>query len=182
MLQSANASDVVSLPPPDSFDFSRSFAHVSENAAQVATTTHNQLSHQEASDTQYLGPFADMILAVRYFALRYFFHTIIWLRFGSSAAPGQYQPRFPKANFPIRRSQLSCYPTTLIDLPSTGHFPSSIGHVLSFAIVRIHRVNCHRLSSSSLCLPSLARLPCSTYQRLMKTYVSLLSSHNPIYS
>jgi hypothetical protein len=172
VLQSANASDVVSLPPSDSLDFSRPFTHVSESAAQVATTTSNQLSHQEASDTQYLGPFADMILSVRSFALRYCFHTIIWLRFGSAAASGpQYQPRFPNANFPTRRSQLSYYPTTLIDLPPTGHIPSSIGHVLRFSIARIHRVNCHRLSSSSLCLPSLARLPCSTYQRLIKTYV-----------
>jgi hypothetical protein len=62
VLQSANASSVVSTPPPDSFDFSRSSAHVSETAVQVAATALNQLSQQEAPDTHY--PFAGMILSV----------------------------------------------------------------------------------------------------------------------
>ena len=61
VLQSANASSVVSTPPPDSFDSSRSSAHVSENSVQVAATALNQLSQQEAPDHY---PFAGMILSV----------------------------------------------------------------------------------------------------------------------
>ncbi len=71
VLQSANASNVVSPPPPDSFDFSRSYAHVSESAAQVAVTAVNQLSHQEAPDIHYPGPFDGMILSVRFFSRCY---------------------------------------------------------------------------------------------------------------
>jgi hypothetical protein len=67
VLQSANASSVVSPPPSDSFDFSRSYAHVSESAAQVAATAVNQLSQQEALDIHYPGLFDDMILSVRFF-------------------------------------------------------------------------------------------------------------------
>lgn len=71
VLQSANASNVVSPPPPDSFDFSRSYAHVSESAAQVAATAVNQLSQQEAPDIHYPGPFDGMTLSVRFFSRRY---------------------------------------------------------------------------------------------------------------
>jgi hypothetical protein len=82
VLQSANASSVVSSPPPDSFDFSRSSAHVSENAVQDAARALNQLSQQEAPDTHY--PFAGMILSVRTFSRRYTFPTIF---FFSSTVP-----------------------------------------------------------------------------------------------
>jgi hypothetical protein len=77
VLQSANASNVVSPPPPDSFDFSRSYAHVSESAAQVAATALNQLSQHEAPDIHYPGPFDSMTLSVRFFSRCYsiFFFT-----------------------------------------------------------------------------------------------------------
>jgi len=65
VLQRANASNVISPPPPDNFDFLKSYAHVSENVAPVAATAVNELSHLEASDTHFPGPFADMILSVR---------------------------------------------------------------------------------------------------------------------
>lgn len=78
VLQSANASGVVSTPPPDSFDFSRSPAHVSENSVQDAATALNQLSQQEAPDTHY--PFAGMILSVRTFSRRYIALSITSLR------------------------------------------------------------------------------------------------------
>jgi hypothetical protein len=68
VLQSANASNVVSPPPPDSFDFSKSYAHVNESAAQVAATAVNQLSQEEAPDIHYPGPFDGMILSVRFFS------------------------------------------------------------------------------------------------------------------
>lgn len=68
VLQSANASNVVSSPPPDSFDFSRSYAHVSESTAQVAALAVNQLSQREEPDIHYPGPFGGMILSVRFFS------------------------------------------------------------------------------------------------------------------
>jgi len=71
VLHSANASNVASPPPPDSFDFSRSYAHVSESADQVAATAVNQLSQQEAPDIYYPGPFDGMILSVRFFSRCY---------------------------------------------------------------------------------------------------------------
>jgi hypothetical protein len=73
VLQSANASNVVSSPPPDSFDFSRPSTHVSENAVQVAATALNQLSQQDVPDTYH--PFASMILPVCSFSQRYIFFT-----------------------------------------------------------------------------------------------------------
>lgn len=100
MLQSANASNVVSPPPTDSFDFSRSYAHVSESAAQVAATAVNQLSQQEA-DVHYPGLFDGMILSVRLFSRCYgiFFYFIIWLRqfrgFGSPIPASDLQCHFP---------------------------------------------------------------------------------------
>jgi len=63
VLQNANASNAVSSPSPDRFDFSRSASQVNENAVQVAATALNQLSQQEAQDGYY--PFAGMILSVR---------------------------------------------------------------------------------------------------------------------
>jgi hypothetical protein len=174
VLQSANASSVVSTPPPDSFDFSRSSAHVSENAVQVAATALNQLSQQEAPDTHH--PFAGMILSVCvpspdviYFSLDNL------LRFDSSAALGtQRHHSNTNATFPIRRSQHSCSPTTSTDLRFTGYFPLSIGHVLRITIARVHRVNCRQLSSSSPCWPLLARQHCSSYQKRTMTYVPTL--------
>ena len=77
VLQNANASNVVSSPPPDSFDFSRPSTHVSESAVQVAATALNQLSQQDVQD-----PFANMILPVCSFSQRYmfcFFHFIMCL-------------------------------------------------------------------------------------------------------
>ena len=71
VLQSANATDVVSPPPPESFDFSRSYAHVSEGAAPIAVTAVNQLSQQEAPDIQYPGPFDSLTLSVRLFSRCY---------------------------------------------------------------------------------------------------------------
>jgi hypothetical protein len=67
----ANASNVVSPPPPDCFDFSKSYAHVSESAVQVAATAVNQLSQQEAPDVYYPGPFDNMTLSVRFFSRCY---------------------------------------------------------------------------------------------------------------
>jgi putative component of membrane protein insertase Oxa1/YidC/SpoIIIJ protein YidD len=177
VLQSANASNVVSPPPPESFDFSRSYAHVGESAAQVAATALNQLSQQEAPDIHYPGPFDGMTLSVRFFSRCYsiFFYLIICLRFDSSVAlVPQYQLPISNATFPTRRSQPSCSPTTSIDLRFTGHFPSSIGHVLRLAIAHVHRVDCRHLSSLSPCWPSLARLPCSSSQTPMKMYVFFL--------
>ncbi|KAH9998335.1 fungal-specific transcription factor domain-containing protein [Russula vinacea] len=78
VLQSANASSVVSTPPPDSFDSSRSSAHVSENSVQVAATALNQLSQQEAPDHY---PFAGMILSFR--------------GFGNPTTPFEHQRHFP---------------------------------------------------------------------------------------
>ena len=81
VLQSGSASNDVSTPPPDSFDFSssRSSVHVSENAVQVAATALNQLSQQDVPDTHY--PFASMILPVRSFSRHYtyIFPLIIYL-------------------------------------------------------------------------------------------------------
>ena len=73
VLQSANASNVVSSPPPDSFDrdFSRPSTHVSENAVQVAATALNQLSQQDVPDTY--QSFASMILPVCSFSRPYVF-------------------------------------------------------------------------------------------------------------
>jgi hypothetical protein len=174
VLQSANASNVESPPAPDSFDFSRSYAHVNESAAQVAATAVNQLSQEEAPDIHYPGPFDGMILSVRFFSLccSIFFILTIWLRFDSSAAlVPRYQLPISNATFPTRRSQLSCSPTTSMDLRFTGYFPSYIDHVLKIAIAHFHRVNCRHLSSLSPCWPSLARLPCSSSQKPMKMYV-----------
>jgi hypothetical protein len=174
VLQSANASNVVSPPPPASFDFSRSYAHVSESAAQVAATAVNQLSQQEAPDIHYPGPFDGMILSVRFFSRCYsiFFYLINWLRFDSSAAlVPQYQLPISNVTFPTRRSQLSCSPTTSIDLRFIGPFPSSTGHALRVAIAHVHRVGCRHLSSLSPCWPSPARLPYSSSQKPIKMYV-----------
>jgi hypothetical protein len=65
VLQNANASNAVSSPSPNNFDFSRSPSQVNENAVQVAATALNQLSQQqqEAHDGYY--PFAGMMLSVR---------------------------------------------------------------------------------------------------------------------
>jgi len=71
VLQSANASNAVSPPPPDSFDFARSYAHVSESTALVAATAVDQLSQQEAPDIHYPGPFDDLTLSVRFFSQCY---------------------------------------------------------------------------------------------------------------
>ena len=71
VLQNANASNVVYPLPPDSFDFSRSYAHGSESAALVAATAVNQLSQQEAPDIHYPGPFDSMTLSVRFFSRRF---------------------------------------------------------------------------------------------------------------
>lgn len=173
VLQSANASNVVSSPPPDNYDFSRSYAHVSENTAQVAAAAVNQLSQQEAPDIHYPGPFDGMILSVRpSLDVTLFFHLIFWLRFDSSAAlVPQYQLPISNATFLTRRSQLSYSPTISIDLRPTGHSQSSIGHVLRVAIAHVHRVDCRHLSSLSPCWPSLARPPCSTSQKPTKMYV-----------
>ena len=174
MLQSANASNVVSPPPPDSFDFSRSYAHVGESAAQVPATAINQLSQEEAPDIYYPGPFDGMILSVRLFSRcnSIFFILTIWLPFDSSAdLVLQFQLPISNATFPTRRSQLSCSPTTSIDLRFTGYFSSYIGHVLSVAIAYVHRADCRHLSSLSPCWPSLVRLPCSSFQKPMKMYV-----------
>jgi hypothetical protein len=89
VLQNANASNGVSPPPPDSFDFSRSYAHVNESAAQVAATAVNQLSQEEAPDIHYPGPFDGMVLSVRFFSQCYsiyLFNLTISLLFDSSAA------------------------------------------------------------------------------------------------
>ena len=103
--------------------------------------------------------------------LQYIFYLIIWLRSDSSAAlVPQYQLPISNATFPTRRSQLSCSPTISIDLRFTGHFPSSIDHVLRVAIAHVHRVDCRHLSSLSPCWPSLARLLCSSFQKPMKMY------------
>jgi hypothetical protein len=166
VLQSANASNVVSPPQPDNFDFSRSYAHGSEAAAQVAAAAINQVSQEEAPDIHYPGPFDGMILAVRLLSvLQYIVHLIIRLFFDSSAAlVPQYQLPISNATFPTRRSQLSCSPTSLIDLRFTGYFLSSIGHFLRVAIAHVHRVNYRLLSSLLPCWPSLARLRCSFSQ------------------
>lgn len=66
VLQSANANNIVAPLPPDNFDFSRSYAHVSESA-QVAAAAVNQLSQQEAPDIHYPGPFDGLILSFRGF-------------------------------------------------------------------------------------------------------------------
>jgi hypothetical protein len=63
VLQSTDASSVVSPPSPDSFDFSRSPSQGNENAVQLAATALNQLSQQEAQDGQ--RQFAGMTLSVR---------------------------------------------------------------------------------------------------------------------
>ena len=60
LLQNTNASNVAHLPQSDDLELSRTHAH--ENAVQAAATALNQLSQQEAPDTQ--SPIATMLQSV----------------------------------------------------------------------------------------------------------------------
>lgn len=184
VLQGANTntSNDVSTPSSDRVDFPRSPAQVSENAVQVAATALSQLSQQEAPDTHY--PFVGMIDTVRPSSQRFLWSFLCnVLHINSSVVSGlrRHCPVNSNATFRTRRSQLSCSLTTSIDPLLTGYFPSSIGHVLRTAIARSHRAHCRRLSSLSPCWPLLARLPCSSCQKLMKTYVPHSFSQKHLY-
>jgi transcription-repair coupling factor (superfamily II helicase) len=61
LLQNTNASNVASIPQSDNLELSRTHSH--ENAVQAAATALNQLSQQEAPDTQ--SPIAAMLQSVR---------------------------------------------------------------------------------------------------------------------
>ena len=99
VLQNTNASNVVSPPSHDNFDFSRSPSQVTENAVQVAATALNQLSQQEAHDGYY--PFAGMMFSVRSLFLQpcSMYHSFICnsrLQFrGFGNPPPLFQHHFP---------------------------------------------------------------------------------------
>jgi hypothetical protein len=147
VLQSANASNVVSPPPPDSFDFLRSYAHVSESAAQVAATAVNQLSQQEAPDIYYPGPFDGMTLSVRFFSRCYSIflpHNLASLR------------QFHGFGSPIPASDLQChFPNQKITTFLLSHyFDRSLVHWLLPVIHRPCFENCYRTCSSGGLPPS----------------------------
>ena len=151
VLQSANASNVVSPPPTDSFDFPRSYAHVSKSAVQVAATAVNQLSQQEAPDIHYPGPFDVVTLTVYFYVssldVTVYFYLITWPRFDSSRAlVPQYQLPISNTTFPTRRSQLSC---------SVSHyFDRSSVHWIFPVIHRPCFESCYRTCSSGGLPPS----------------------------
>jgi hypothetical protein len=64
LLQNTNASNVANIPQSDNLELSRTHAH--ENAVQAAATALNQLSQQEAPDTQ--SPIAAMLQSFRGYA------------------------------------------------------------------------------------------------------------------
>src|SRR6266702_256675 len=63
LLQNTNATNVAHMPQSDDLELSR--PHANENAVQAAATALNQLSQQEAPDTQ--NPIASMLHSVRPF-------------------------------------------------------------------------------------------------------------------
>ncbi len=63
LLQNTNASNVAHMPPSGDLEHPQSY--VNENAVQAAAMALNQLSQQEASDTQ--NPVAAMLQSVRPF-------------------------------------------------------------------------------------------------------------------
>ena len=166
-LQNPNASNnTVSTPSPDSFDLSRSPIQVGENVAQVATTALNELSQPGGPDDHYA--FAGIAFSVCLFSSKYPRFLYDPPRVDSSAVLGlRRRYRNSKTTFPTRRSRHSCSLTTSIDRRLIGFFASSIGHVSRAPIARTHLASCHRLSIISPCCPSLARRPCSSYQKLM---------------
>jgi len=165
-LQNPNASNnTVSTPSPDTFAFSKSPTQVGENAVQVAATALNQLSQPGAPDGNYA--FAGIVFSVCPFSShRHFLYDPP--RVDSSAVLGPRR-RYRNSNttFPTRRSRRSCSLTTSIDRRLIGYFPSSIGHASRAAIARSHLASCRQLSILSPCCPSLARRPCSSYQKVM---------------
>jgi hypothetical protein len=147
VLQSANAGDVVSPPPPDSFDFSRSYAHVSESAVQVAATAVNQLSQQAAPDIHYPGPFDSMTLSVRFFSMLQYIsspHNLVSLR------------QFHGFGSPIPASDLQCnFPNQKITTFLLSHyFDRSSVHWLFPVIHRPCFESCYRTCSSGGLPPS----------------------------
>lgn len=61
LLQNTNASNVTNIPQSDDLELSRMHSH--ENAVQAAATALNQLSQQDAPDTQ--SPIGGMLYSVR---------------------------------------------------------------------------------------------------------------------
>lgn len=60
LLQNTNASNVTNMPQSNDLELSRTHSH--ENAVQAAATALNQLSQQEAPDTQ--SPITGMLQSV----------------------------------------------------------------------------------------------------------------------
>ena len=149
VLQSANASNVVP-PPADSFDFSRSYAHVSESAVQVAATAVNQLSQEEAPDVHYPGPFDCLTLAVcfnvsSFDVTEYFLpHNLASLR------------QFQGFGSPIPVSDLEChFPNQKITAFLLSHyFDKSSAHWFFPVIHRPCFESCYRTCSSGGLPPS----------------------------